>query len=165
MGGVVPQWSPLADHESMGHQFYSRWVQFTLVISYTYSSHPDQIHNIQGSNPENYVLDMQKFTAGTGGSEKKLIKQGSDIAWRKPATHTVSYLTTRRNHATVVSELRGKLSGSRPELCIMVPRWYQRGTKVVQSGTKKHVSRPYTAQVASPGSCFWLITETETASN
>ena len=35
MGGVVPQWSPLADHESMGHRFYSRWVEFTLVISYS----------------------------------------------------------------------------------------------------------------------------------
>ena len=38
------------------------------------------------------------------------------------------------------------------------PEWYKNGTKVVQSGTKNHVSRPYTAKIASPGTCFRLVT-------
>ena len=39
------------------------------------------------------------------------------------------------------------------------------GTKLVQSGTKSYVSRPCTAKIVSPGTCFWPVTETETVSN
>ena len=50
----------------------------------------------------------------------------------------------------------------------MLPKWYQVAqnvTKVVQDGTKHHVSRPCTVKTASPETCFWLVTENKAVSN
>ena len=38
-------------------------------------------------------------------------------------------------------------------------------TNMIKSRAKNHVSRPYTARTASPGTCFWLVTGSKTASN